>query len=893
MMNLLADLWGRFRSLFIGAREDAAVREELAFHFEMERRSNEDAGMSAADAARAARLRFGADDRWLEESRDARGVRGLTDFAQDLKLATREIRRRPAFAFVAILTLALGMAGVTAVFSVLNRVLLRPIAGVQAQDELVTVRFQEDQWNDTGLSYLNFGELATSLGSFDAFAGYTSVQLQVLPEGGRATVLEGVSVVGDYFGALGLVPAHGRFFSRAELGPATANVAVISHRLWRDEYGGRTVAGETLRMNGHVFTIVGVTPAGFHGTRRLDATEVWVPPSAYADLRHFAQPVLDDRRSDLYRTFFGRLAAGVTVERAEQELAVAIDRLRAAYPEVGEQYERNRPRVYAGIGIAPQEREGVERTMKLMFAVALVVLLIACANVANLLLFRAVRARGESAVRRALGASTLRILQHHAAQGITLAGAGAVAGVLLAAVLLRTAGGLGMQGIGALADVPVDARVLAFAASLALITTVLFAVVPTLFSRKWDLVTNLREAGRSETGRTSWLRRGLVVVQLALSAALVIPAAMLARSVQNLTAVELGFDPAGVHEFYASVEPQGYDAAQRVEVQQRLLAALRADPAVVSAATSSSPPFAMGNFRARVRGSVQPEAEPVLVTSHAVSDGFFGTLGIPHVDASHAADIEAALRAVSPDDVVLSRAAAELLFGSTAVVGRSFVEEGYRESWTRRVAGVVEDIHISALREPPPPAMYTSMGAESFRAFAVLVRSRVSAAETEAIVTDALAAIDPALPFFRAQPLRASVDRAMAAELLFARLSGVLGLLAALLAAIGLYGLMAYSVAQRTREIGIRMALGARARGVVMLVTGETLRLAVAGLALGCVGGWALARVLQNMLYGVSILDAFSYAVVAAVFGVVALLAAAVPARNAAAVQPSLALRSE
>jgi predicted permease len=894
MRELLADLLGRLRSLFFGAREDSAVREEMAFHLEMERRRNEERGMSAAEATRAARLRFGADDRWLEESRDARGVRMITDFAQDLKQATREVGRRPAFALLAVFTLGIGMAGVTAVFSVLNRVVLRPVAGVQAPDELVTVRFEEDQWNDTGLSFLNFHELEALLTTFDAFAGHADVQLQVLPEGGHATVLDGVSVVGDYFGALGLRPSQGRFFNRDELGPAAANVAVISHRLWQGEYAGAEVMGAGMRMNGHVYTIIGVAPAGFHGTRRLDETDVWLPPAAYQDLRHFSQPMISNRRADLYRTFFGRLREGVPIAQAEQEVTTAIDRLRIAYPEVAEQYERNRPRVYAGVGIAPQSREGIARTMKLMFAVAAVVLLIACANVANLLLFRAVRARGESAVRRALGASTLRILQHHTAQGMILGFAGSALGVLLALVLLRSAEGLGMSGIGQLAEVPLDARVLGFAAALAMLTTLLFAVVPTVFSRKWDLVTNLRAAARSETGRASWVRNGLVVVQLAMSAALVVPAALLARSVQKLNDVDVGFETRDVFEFYVSVEQQGYDTEQRVQLQQRLLETLRADPAVESAATTSSPPFAMVNFRARVRGSVQADGEPVLVTSHAVSDGFFTTLGIPLAEPSHAPAIEASLRMVSPDDVVLSRTAAELLFGSVEVVGRTFTEEGYTENWTRRVVGVVEDIRITALREPPPPAIYASIGAPlGFRAFALLVRSRLPSAQTEAKATAALTAIDPALPFFRVQPLRTSLDRAMAEELLFARLSSVLGVLAALLAAIGLYGLMAYSVAQRAREIGIRMALGARARGIVILVTRDTARLVFTGLTLGCLGGWALTRMVRNMLFGVSPLDVRSYAAVAAFFAVIALAAAAIPARNAAAVQPTLALRSD
>jgi putative ABC transport system permease protein len=895
LRRLRSELHERLRALLFGAREDAELEEELAFHFEREVAANRERGMSGEDAVRAARLKLGSTDRFTEETRDARGVRALTDFGQDLRLAVREMRRRPGFALVAVLTLAIGMAGVTAVFSIRNHMLLRPLPAVQEQDRLVTVRFQEDEWNDTGLSYLNFHELAPSLASFDAFVGFVTSFLQMLPEDGRATMVDGVTAVGDYFGALGVAPAHGRFFAPAELGPISPGVVVISHRLWRERYGGRDLAGATLRVNGRTYDIIGVAPRGFRGTDRLEHTDVWLPPAAYSELRHFASQMTENRRADAYRRFFGRLAPGVTIEQAEQELTLAIDRLRMQYPEVAEQYERNRPRVYAGVGMPPQRIAGVRRTVRLMFVVAAVVLLIACANVANLLLFRALRSRGESAVRRALGASTLRILQHHTAQGLMLAGLGAAAGLGLAVVLLRSADNLALVGASSLAGVAVDMRVLVFSIALALATAVLFAAVPTLFSRKWDLVTNLREAARSETGRTAWVRSGLVVLQLAMSAALVVPAILLVSSVRNLNDVELGFDPDGVHAFGLTVDPQGYDIEQRTMLQTQLLERLRAEPSFAGAATTTTTPFWMARFLARISGPQQEGGDPVLVSNPFISDGYFDLLRIGRPDAASAsaATAESALRDAPVDAVVVSRSAAELLFGSTDVVGRTFTEHGFTGDEVRRVVGVVEDVRHAQLREAPAPVVYRPAAHARQGGFMLLVRSRVTPAQTEAIVGDVLASLDPALPFFRAEPLRAEIDAAMMEELLFARLTVVLGMLAALLAAVGLYGLMAYSVAQRRREIGIRMALGARAARVVLLVTRDTTRLTLIGLALGCIGAWAIARLLQTMLFGVQPLEPVSYLVAAAFFLVIGLAAAALPARSAAGVQPAVTLRTD
>ena len=892
MRALLADLRGRVDALLHGGREDAELREEMAFHLAMEAESRDARGETGA--VRGAKLSFGSPDRWEEEARDARGVRLVQDFVQDLRLAVRELRRRPTFTLTAVVTLALGMAGVAAVFSVLNRALLRPLPLVAEPERLVTVRFQEDEWNDRGLSYLNHADMSAALRSIDALVGQQYTSLQVLPEGGRAMNVAGATVIGDYFGALGLRPAHGRFFLPEEMAATgVPHVAVISHRLWREQFGGRDIASAEMRMNGLVFTIVGVAPRHFHGTEPFGQTDVWLPPSAYQDVRHFGMPLTERRTADFFFEWFALLAPGATPEQAERELTLLLDQLRAQYPEVKEQYEQATPRVYAGVGLAPQVRAGAQKTMLMMLGVAALVLLIACANVANLLMFRGLRARGEAAVRRALGASTARLLQYHAAQGVVLAIAAALVAIVLAKAALRSTEGASIPWIGALRDIPLDNRVLLFMALLVLLVTLLFTAVPTLLARAWPLLDNLRDAARTETGRSGWVRRSLVVVQIALSAALVVPALLLIRSVQNLNEVDVGFDPEDVYTFYANVEPQGYSDERRYELQQRLVTSLQAEPELQVASISTHAPFGVGRFIAALRGPLQPEGtDAVDVNANWISSEFFETLGVPLVRGS-AADVRSALASSSSDVVIVSASAARALFGSVDVIGRTVEQPRYSGPRTLRIAAVVGDTRVSALREPPPPVVYLPLIENRRDEFIIAVRSSAPAAQVENIVTSALNRLDPAIPFFRAEPLSRTVHNGMREELVFARLAAVLGLLAALLAAIGLYGLMAYSVEQRRREIGIRMALGARVSAVVRLVTGETLRIATIGVVIGCAGGWALSRIVQHLFYGVDALSVTTYAAAGVVFAGVSLLSGAVPARTAARVQPATTLRQE
>jgi len=882
MKRFIADVRGRMAALRQGAAEDAALREEMRFHQDMEAQH--------LGSARSARIAFGSEERWLEESRDARGVRVLQEFAQDVRYALRDMRRRPGFALLAVLTLALGLGSVTLVFSVANRLMLQPVAGVHAADELRLARVQRDRWNAAGISWANFEDMRAAAPAFTALAAHSGPRrMQLREPGGRGGNVEGETIAGDFFGVLGMTPAAGRFFTAAELDPrASGDVVVISARLWRERFGAAPVAGLTLELNRRTYEVIGVAAAGFHGVDRSHQADVWLPPASYPHTSHRAVDVAA-RGTGLFFELVGRIEPTVHDHVAEQQLAVTLGRLIAAYPDDNGHMAQGAPRVHAGIGVAPAFREQLEQLMRRLFLIAGVVLLIACANVGNLLLFRALRMRGESAVRRALGASAARLLRLHAAQAFVLAAAGSALGLLAVFAVLAAAGSVPLPPLGAVSDVAIDGRVLGFTLLLTLATALLFTPVPSLLTRGMDLVTSLRASARTATGSAGLLRRALVVVQLALSIALIVPAVLLSQSVRNLRSVELGFDPRNVQLFEILPGPQGYDDDGVRTLRHRLLEQVQQHSGIEAVALSATPPFTFIGNRVELRGPRQPEgADAVNTDAEWVSRDFFRTLGV-HVPGSapdpHGLPVDGG--------VILNERAARDLFGSTDVIGRSIAERGFHGPRTHTVAAVIPDIRGSDLREVPGPAVYLPMDDTRDDSFYLLVRSRLGEAQVAAIVDDVLAAIDPALPVYRSAPISDGVKEAMQGELLFARLSSTLGAVAALLAAIGLYGLLAHSVAQRTREIGIRMALGARLHGILRLVAADTAPLLLTGLALGCLAGWAIARLLQHLLFGVTLLAPGTYAAVVILFIAIGAAAAAGPARTAARVEPAVTLRAE
>lgn len=882
----------RMKRLLTRASCDRELDEELEFHIAMERERLEREGVAPAEAQRRARVAFGGYDRVVEETRDARGAAWLENAWRDVRFAARSLARNPGFTVVAVLTLAIGIGATTAVFSLANALLIRPVPGVRAPAELVVVQLSPERGLAAGISHANIEDLRAGTPALSGLVGYTRRTMQARAPEGAPFEVDAAIVSGDYFGVLGLQPSEGRWFTTGERAPrAAGDVVVISERFRSSRLGGaENVVGHRLHLNAASYTIVGVAPVGFHGTERTSATDVWLPPAAYGRMWH--RPIdASDRRASIFTELVGRLAPDATAAQAEQQLRATMASLVERYPDANWEYVEHVPTVYPGIGVPVGVRPQTTRTIRLLFGIVTVLLLIACANVANLLLFRSVSRRGETAVRRALGASGARLSQQHAAEGLLLSLLGGGAGVIAAVALSVAFRGQGLPGLPPIDSIVLDWRVIAFAFSGAVFTGVLFTLAPALAALRMQLTDAMRATGRSASGDGATLRGALTVLQVAASLALLVGALLLVRTVQNLRGVERGLDTEAVLAYGYDPSPQGYDGESARMLRRRLLDEVAALPGIRSAAISSFLPVPGDRTLARlsVPGS---DDEPVVAASFDVSADYFTTLGTRILAGRAFTTAEQYDPPAAGRGVVLGAATARALFGDGEAVGRFIDVRGFTGTTQQPVLGVAEDVRLDA-RDDVVPVVYQPLGAAGMSLGYVLVRSSLPPAQTERMIADALGRIDPDIPLFHAESLGAGFRRAIAEERLLARLLGIFAALAVALAAIGLYGVVAYGVARRRREIGIRMALGAQAATVVRMVTRQSFTLLAVGVVLGVLGGYALSRLLATRIYGVTPLDPATYATAIIGFTLLAALASAIPARSATRVDPIDTLRQE
>lgn len=893
----------RLRARPFSGAEDRDLDEELRFHLDSETERLRESGLSLWEARRRARLAFGGWDRVVEETRDARPRAMLEHAWRDVRLGVRGLRRDPLFTLIASLTLAVGIGATTAIFAVANALLLRPIDGVRAAEELVVVRLENDGVTNggggarrddaliAGFSPANIDDLRAAAPTLAGLSGYTSRSVQTRTEGAGAFELDATIVHGDYFGVLGMTPLLGRWFSPEELAPGAAgDVVVISERMWTERFGAATDAiGRSIALNASSYVVVGVAPSGFHGTTRTGSTDVWLPMAAYGRLYH--RPIdAADRQTTIGTELVGRLSIGASPRVAEQQLRAALANLIRDYPDANAHLAEYTLRVHEGIGLPVSAREPTKRTMRLLLGVVSVLLLIACANVANLLLFRGVSRRHENAVRIALGASGGRLVQQHLVEGVLLALGGAVAGLAIAYALTAAIEGSGLPNLPPIETVPLDLRVLGFAVGGALLTGVLFTLPPAFAALRGAAADPLRSAGRSVAEAGARLRGSLVLVQVSASLALLVGALMLVRTVRNLDAVDLGFDVDAVHAFGFTPAPQGYDGNAARVFRTRLLDEVSSLVELRSASVASFMP--VGDrlaFRLAVPGSGD---DPVLAVTNEVSADYFETVGTPIIAGRAFNAREERASVADAPGIILSRTVARTLFGDADAVGRTVELRGFTGTTLQPVIGVAEDVRGHP-RSAAMPAAYMPLGTSVLSHGYVIVRSTVPFEQTRALVAGVVARLDPNIPFFTAESLSATVRRTVAEEHLLARLVGLFAVLSIALAAIGIYGVIAYSVARRRHELGIRIALGARADGVIRLVSVQSVRLVLAGCAVGALGGYALSRVLASRMFGVTPLDATTYLIAVAGFAVVALLASAGPAAAATRIDPIESLRQE
>jgi len=813
---------------------------------------------------------------------------------QDLRYAVRLLLGSPGFTIVAVLSLALGIGANTAIFSLVNAVLLRPIP-VADPERLVAV-FATDERNpgNLPLSHLNFKDLRDENEVFSDMAAFTFAPVTWSQGGEAEQVLLQVTTAG-YFDVLGVRPALGRGFLREEDVQASP-VIVLSHGFWQRSLGGEPgIVGRTLTLNRTPFTVIGVAPERFTGTLLVGNPAGWVPTS----MRDVVQPGFDfyETRRGLFLVALGRLRPGVDIDQARANLGTISARLAQAFPD------DNRGRGAGAVRLLDfrlnptgQGAPAVQLSVVLMIVVG-IVLLIACANIANLLLARATRRRREIAVRLALGAERRRLVRQLLTESSVLAAAGAALGTALAFWLIDVlvAADLALP-LPLDETVAIDGRVLAFTGLLTLATGMLFGLAPAMQASKPDVLPVLKSESGSGSGFQGrlgalHLRQILVVAQVALSLLSLVAAGLFLRSLRHAQLTDTGFVTSGVLIMTVNLGREGYTPERGQLFYEQAVERLSTVPGVRAASVAQSPPLAGGGFSRSVfhEGTDTTTQDRVLVQVNAVGAGYFETIGIP-VLRGRAFTRDDTAR--SPLVVVINETMAERFWPGEDAVGRRFRFFGDGDSTT--VVGIARNSRYNGVAEDPIPFIYQPIRQAYSPTAALHVRAEGHAAALAPAVRRAVQEIDPTLAVFDVRTLEDQVSESLAPLRLNVLMLATFGVLALALASIGLYGVASYAVTQRTREIGVRMALGARPSSVLRLVLAHGLTLVGIGIAAGLAVALALSPLIpSDLLPNTSARDPLTLSATAVLLAAVALAANYLPARRATRIDPLLALRGE
>src|SRR5712691_3268228 len=888
MRELFRTFTHRLVALFRRRRLEDDLDEELRSHLEMAVELNLRKGMSAEDARHEALRSFGGVEQTKELYRDQRGLPMIETALQDLRFGFRMLRRSPGFSILAILCLTLGIGANAAVFSWVEGILFRPYPAVTHQERLLALTgTARGESGPTYISWPDFVDLQRSCTLFDAFI-VTKIMGTTLSVGDRAERTIGSIVSANYFGAIGVHPILGRGFEPGEDSGRNAHpVTVISYQLWKGRFkGDPQIIGKTQRLNNVVHTIVGVASEGFYGTFVGWAMQFWVPASMEENFEAGGYK-LEDRGARWIEAYV-RLKPSVTLAQAQQEISAVAKRLEADYPAT------NRGR---GIKLWPlwqtpfNNANTLLPTLEIMLAVVVFVLLIACANVGNLLLVRSFSRRHEMTVRLAIGAGRGRLLKQLFTEGLILATFGAAGGLLVAhwcrhalVLLFPARGGVAMHLPG-----EIDWRVLALSAGVCLVTTLLLGLVPAMQTGKIDLAGALKAESAGVVGGRgrAWVRSGLVVLQVSLSFVLLVGAGLLMQSLQKIRNSSPGFSTHGVLETVVPLVSAGYDAPRAQSFQDELLERVKALPGVESAAFGRMTPLGYGSFSSTaiaVDGYQPPPEEQPTVQYNEVGPDYFATMGIPLVSGREfrrADDEKAALVAV------VNETMAAKYWGGKNPIGERVQVKG---RWMQ-VVGVAKDSKYQSVRETPKPFFYVPLRQNFSRSAGLYIRTPLSPETMTTALAREVHALDGNLALYEVITLQEQVDRSTSPQQVAVTLVGVLGGLALLLATVGLYGVMSYAVSQSTRELGLRMALGAGASNLLRLVLARGLALTTGGVLLGAAVALGLTRLLGNLLYKVSPRDPLAFGSAFVVMTIASLAACLLPAWRATRTDPARALR--
>jgi predicted permease len=841
----------------------------------------------------------------------------MTCFLQDLKYALRLLRKSPGFAAAVVATLALGIGANTAIFSLLDAVLLRNLP-VHRPGQLLFLQASARGWPDvvddfegtnykdgkTGrmvmesLSYPAFEQLARQTNSFSGVAAVTGNTGNLnVGLGGRAQAAEAEFVSGNFFETLGAGQAAGRLIGPADDTARSALVAVASHAFWRKWFGPNAKPeGRTVVVNGMSVAVIGVAPSGFFGVDPSAAPDLWFPLHAYPAVMHL-QPGDSHSFTDgriWWLEVIARLKPDVSMSRALAESAVIFRR--TLVPPRSGKIDPNKTPVLtlapASRGIGDLRRR-YERPLVLLMGIVTLLLAIACANVAGLLASRGFTRRREIAIRTSLGAGRGRIVRQLLVESLLLTLVACGLGIALAGQLSSALVALLSEGREMSAAPALDLRVLGFAVSAALATGLLFGLIPVWRAAEENLAGALKEGGTAllASGRAGRLGRRLAVGQVALSVVLLAVAGLFVRTLANLESVRFGFDQENLLLFDIWPGLNGYSDAGLARFYDTLRERLAALPGVREASMSMHPPIGGGVSISNLRVSDAPVKSRIDVHRNIIGPGFFSTLGIPLLEGRA---IDSRDDDSHPRVAVVSRSLARALFGSNDPIGRR-VDFGESRKDEFEIVGVAGDARYHGVREGPPPTIYLSykQTARMLPFITFEVRSSGSVLALFPEVRRVVAALDPNLPLERLETQKDALTRVLYLDRLFAALTAAFGLLALVLAAVGLYGTLAYAVAGRTREIGVRMALGARRADVIAMVLRSGLGQAALGVAVGLAAALFAARFLRSLLFGLSPEDPLTLVVSVGVLLGAAVVASYLPARRASKVDPMEALRAE
>ncbi|HEX5411181.1 MAG TPA: ABC transporter permease, partial [Terriglobia bacterium] len=866
--------------MFRRQRVEHDMEEELRSHIQDRADDLERQGLARADAERQARIEFGGYQRYKEECREALGTRLLQELIADLRYGLRQLRRNPGFTAVAVITLALGIGANTAIFGVVDSVLLVPLPYRNPQ-QLVSVyevwRHEEDP-----IAPADFLDIQRENHVFQGMAAYETASFSLTAHG-QAERIDGAIVSADLFSVLGVQPALGRGF-----GSGGERLAVLSDELWKGMFGGRRDAlGSKLVMNGEVFTIVGVMPASFQFP---SGAQLWVPPR-FVVPEYERKPNEDprSRRGSHYFHTVARFKSGVTLTAARADIETICRRL-------GKEYSNDEGGNGTIIFGLHEELTGNSRTVILLLLAAVgLLLLMACANVANLELIRASGRQKEIAVRTALGCGRMGIVRQFLIEGLLLSLLGGGVGLLVAKVALPPLLALVPRDLRDLAAPELRGEVLAFTLLVSVFAGIIFSFVPALHSSKTNLNEVLKAGSQSVSngGYHDRLRSSLVIAQVAVALVLLVGAGLVVKSIGELQAVDPGFDSHHVLTARLSLAEAEYlTARQKVDFINKTLPALDRLPGVLSAATVMQLPLTPGSHAQGVRIEGRPGPPPGQEPDayyNVVSANYFETMRIPLLKGRTFSKLDTA---EASKVVVINEELARRFWPNHDALGKGISINGPKGPW-REIVGIIADVKQHSLWQGSRPMFYLPYPQNPEPSMTLVIRSGYNPADLAGEVRHAVESIDPNEPVYNVQTMSQVVTRSLGPRRMSTFLLGLFALLALVLATVGIYGVVSYTAAQRTHEIGIRMALGAQKRDVLRLVLGQGMILTLIGVGIGIVGALGLTRFLSSLLYGIKPTDPLTFVVVSLLLTGVALLACYIPARRAMKIDPMEALRYE